>query len=72
MVVNTTPRPLYPRERYSIRIAQEVVWAPGPVWADAENLAPTGLRCTERPSRSESLYRLSYPGTVFYGTVLDS
>jgi hypothetical protein len=24
---------------------------------------PTGIRSTERPGRSESLYRLSYPGT---------
>ena len=28
----------------------------------AENLAPTGIRSPDRPSRSESLYRLSYPG----------
>ena len=25
----------------------------------AENLAPTGIRSTDRPARSESLYRLS-------------
>ena len=28
----------------------------------AENLAPTGIRSPDRPARSESLYRLSYPG----------
>ena len=27
-----------------------------------ENLAPTGIRSPDRPARSESLYRLSYPG----------
>ena len=27
----------------------------------AENLAPTGIRSPDRPARSESLYRLSYP-----------
>ena len=34
----------------------------GPVWTGAENLAPTGIRSPDRPARSESLYRLSYPG----------
>ena len=28
----------------------------------AENLGPTGIRSPEHPARSESLYRLSYPG----------
>ena len=28
----------------------------------AENLAPTGIPSPDRPARSESLYRLSYPG----------
>jgi len=28
-----------------------------------ENLAPTGIRNTDRPDRSELLYRLSYTGT---------
>jgi hypothetical protein len=37
-------------------------WAPGPVWTAAENLAPTRIRSPDRPARSESLYRLSYPG----------
>ena len=37
-------------------------WAPGPVWTGAENLASTGIRSPCRPARSESLYRLSYPG----------
>jgi len=32
---------------------------------DAENLAPTGIRSPDRPARSESLYRLSYPGPLF-------
>ena len=29
----------------------------------AENLIPTGIRSPDRPARSESLYRLRYPGT---------
>ena len=32
------------------------------VWADTENLAPTRIRSPDRPARSDSLYRLSYPG----------
>ena len=40
--------------------------APGPVWTAAENLAPTGIRSPDRPARSESLYRLSYPGPWSY------
>jgi hypothetical protein len=31
-------------------------------WTCAENLAPTGIRSPDRPARSESLYRLTYPG----------
>ena len=35
---------------------QEAVWDPGPVWTGAENLALTGIRSPDRPTRSESLY----------------
>jgi hypothetical protein len=47
-----------------VPIVKEAGWAPGPVWAGAENLAPTGIRSPDRPARSESLYRLSYPGPL--------
>jgi hypothetical protein len=39
----------------------EAEWAPEPVWTSVENLAPTGIRSPDRPARSESRYRLSYP-----------
>ena len=42
-------------------IVQEAGWASGPVFNGSENLALTGIRSPGRPSRSESLYRLSYP-----------
>ena len=45
-----------------VHIVQEAGWAPGRVWMGAENLALTGIRSPDRPARSESLYRLSYPG----------
>ena len=44
-----------------VPIVQEAGWAPGPVWTGAEKLAPTGIRSSDRPARSQSLYRLSYP-----------
>ena len=34
---------------------------PGLVWTGAENLAPIGFRSPYRPTRSQLLYRLSYP-----------
>jgi hypothetical protein len=48
-----TPRPLYHRESDPVPIVQEAGWAPGPVWTGAENLAPSGIRSPDRPSRSE-------------------
>ena len=54
------PAALYPRERPGNHV-QEAGWAAGPVWTGAENLAPTGIRSPDRPARSQSLYRLSYP-----------
>jgi hypothetical protein len=56
-VVNATPQPLYPRGRDPARIVQEDSWAPRSVWTGAGNLAPTGVRSPDRPSRSKSLYR---------------
>jgi hypothetical protein len=53
-LVTATPWPLYPQERDSVPIVQEVGWAPGPVWTVAENLASTGIRSPDRPARSES------------------
>jgi hypothetical protein len=61
-VVNATPRPLHPRKTDPVPIVQKAGWAPGPVWKGAENLATTGIRTPDRPARSKSLYRLSYPG----------
>ena len=59
--VSVTPRPLFTPGKDPVVIVQEAGWAPGPVWTGAENLAPTGIRSPDRPARSQSLYRLSYP-----------
>ena len=48
------------KTRYSLY--RKPGWTPGPVWMGAENIAPTGIQSPDRPVRSESLYRLSYPG----------
>ena len=37
----------------------EAGWVSGPFWTGVENLAATGIRFPDRPSRGESLYRLS-------------
>jgi hypothetical protein len=37
------------------------------VWTGAENLARTGIRSPNRPSRSESLYRLRHSGPSHEG-----
>jgi hypothetical protein len=46
----------------SVLVVQGAGWASEPVWTSAENLVPTGIRSADRPTCSESLYRLSYPG----------
>jgi hypothetical protein len=55
------PAAFYPRQN-PVPIVQQAGWAPRPVWAGAENLAPTGIGSPDRPARSQSLYQLSYPG----------
>jgi hypothetical protein len=53
----STPRPgCFTLGKDPVPIVKEDWWAPRPVWTGAENLAPTGIRSLERPTRSESLY----------------
>ena len=47
-----------------VPIVREAGCIPGPVWTGEENLAPIGFLSPDRPGRSESLYRLSYPGLL--------
>jgi len=60
--VSVTPRPLFTPGKDRVPIVPQ--WAPGPVWTGTENLAPAGIRSPDRPSRSQSLYRLRYPAHV--------
>jgi len=59
--VSVTPRPLFAPRKDPVPIVQEAGWTPGSVWTSVENLAPTGIRSPDRPTRSQSLYRLRYP-----------
>jgi len=47
--------------KHPVPLVYKAGWAPGLVWTGAENNAYTGIRSTDRPARSKSLYRLSYP-----------
>ena len=61
----STPRPgRFTPGKVPVPIVQESGLSPGPLWTGAENLALTGIRSPNRPARSESLYRLSYPGPI--------
>ena len=50
----SAPRPgRFTPGKHPVPTVQEAGWAPGPVWTGAENLAPTGFRSPDRPSRSD-------------------
>jgi len=57
-VVSSTPRPLFTPGKDPVPIVQEAGWAPWPVRTGAENLAHTGIRSPDSPTRSQSLYGL--------------
>jgi len=64
--VSVTPWPLFTSRKDPVLIVQEAGWAPGPFWTGAENLAPTGIRSLDLSTRSQWLYRLSYPANKLY------
>ena len=59
--VSVTPQPLFTPGKDPVPILQEAWWAPGPLWTVAENLSHIAIRSPDRPTRSQSLYRLRYP-----------
>jgi len=59
-VVSSTPRPHFTPEKDPVPILQEASWAPGPVWTGGKS-RPHRDSIKDRPVRSFSLYRLSYP-----------
>ena len=59
-VVSSTPRPHFTPGKDPVPILQEAGWAPGPVWTRGKS-RPHRDSMPDRPARSQSLYRLSYP-----------
>jgi hypothetical protein len=41
--VSVTPRPLFTPRKNPVPNVQKAVWAPGPVWTGAEDIAPPGF-----------------------------
>jgi hypothetical protein len=44
------PWPLYIPGKDPVPIVQKAGWAPGPVWKEAENLAPTRIQSPDSPT----------------------
>jgi len=59
-VFSSTPRPHFTPGEDPVPIVQEAGWAPGPVWTGGK-FRPHRDSIPDRPARSQSLYRLSYP-----------
>ena len=59
-VVSSTPLPHFTPGKDPVPIVQEAGWAAGPVWTGGKS-RPHWDSIRDRPARSQSLYRLSYP-----------
>ena len=59
-MVSSTPRPHFIPGKELVPILQEAGWASGPVWTGGIS-RPHRDSIPDRPARSQSLYRLSYP-----------
>ena len=64
-VVSSTTRPHFTPGKEPVPILQEAGWAPGPVWTGGKS-RPNRDSIPDRPARSQSLYRLSYPAHKLY------
>ena len=62
-VVSGTPRPHFTPGKDPVPILQEAGWAPGPVWTGGKSCSHRDS-IPDRPARSQSLYRLSYPALI--------
>ena len=62
----STPRPgHFTPGKDPVPIVEDAGWASELVWTGAENFAHNRFRTSDRPACSESLYRLSYPGSSY-------
>jgi len=62
-VVSGTPRSHFTSGKDPVSIVQEAGWAPGPIWTGGKS-HPHRDSIPDRPARSQSLYRLSYPAMI--------
>ena len=62
-VVSSTPRPHFTPGKDPVPIVLEAGLAPGPVWTGGKS-RPHRDPIPDRPARSQSLYRLSYPAHI--------
>jgi len=70
-VVSSTPRPHFTPGKDPVPILQETGWAaPGLVWTGGKS-RPHRDSIPDRPARSQSLYRLSYPTHTNYITLVN-
>jgi hypothetical protein len=67
---STAASPPSPPRQDPVPIVRKAGRDPGTVWTGAEGNATAGICYSNRPGRSESLCRLSYPGTLDYVTMI--
>ena len=63
-MVSSTPRPHFTPGKDPVPILQEAEWAPEPVWTGGKS-RPHRDSIPDRPTRSQSLYILSYPAHMY-------
>ena len=68
-VVSSTPRPYFTPQNDPVPILQEARWAPGTVWTGGKS-RPHRDSISDRPARSQPLYRLSYQAHLYNTTYL--
>jgi hypothetical protein len=64
-VVSSTPRPHSTPRKEPVPIVQEAGWAPGTVWTGGKSRSHRDS-ISYRPTRSQSLYQLSYPAHIYW------
>jgi len=64
-VVSSTPRPHFTPGKDSAPTVQEAGWTPVSIWTGGKS-RPHRNSILDRPARSQSLYRLSYPACMYF------
>ena len=63
-VVSNTPRPHFTPRKDHVPILHETEWTPGPIWTTGKSRSHRDS-IPDRPARSQSIYRLSYPAITW-------